>query len=633
MKKNLKKILVPFILMVVFNLGAFYFAIGDNFAEGYSPHLGIIFISGLLFGPYGAIGSVLGNTLCDLIRGYSAGLTFTSEIISLAISILAYKLWYGKYKSRKIITTPKLNDTNQILLFIGIIFICAAIYSIVNKKLLYLFQPETMHITFLVGVRYFINFVNSAFIFGIIGILISKYIDFIHIPKKSEKKYNKKLYEILGMSLIALTIIIAISDFYFKNVNSSIMIAEILIITGLLITYLTKPITAEVTEIPYNTIPERIMNIFLITSLIILIIGYVIVSDDVLAFALDAYLPINLGEVIILVFLAMDIFFIIFFIPSFLVLKYIENNVINPIVSFSRIEKFIKKGDRIESDGLVKVYSEYVNQDDEIGMLARSYTSLINYTNEYIENIHQIEGEKQKIEAELRIAEKIQKSNLPTERIANENYCIFGFSQPAKEVGGDFYDYYELDDDNVAVVIGDASGKGIPAAILSTIAQSIIKQLLKTERDPSKVMYLLNNQLCENNSESMFITLWLGIYNTKTKMLTFSNAGHNTPVIMEDGKFKSIEVDTGIALGIWEDYEFIKEEIPICNKMILYTDGITDAMNSDEEFYGENKLIDFLNNHNSENKIVTKLLEDINKFTGSEEQFDDMTLVILNKHD
>lgn len=633
MKKNLKKILVPFILMVVFNLGAFYFAIGDNFAEGYSPHLGIIFISGLLFGPYGAIGSVLGNTLCDLIRGYSAGLTFTSEIISLAISILAYKLWYGKYKSRKIITTPKLNDTNQILLFIGIIFICAAIYSIVNKKLLYLFQPETMHITFLVGVRYFINFVNSAFIFGIIGILISKYIDFIHIPKKSAKKYNKKLYEILGMSLIALTIIIAISDFYFKNVNSSIIIAEILIIAGLLITYLTKPITAEVTEIPYNTIPERIMNIFLITSLIILIIGYVIVSDDVLAFALDAYLPINLGEVIILVFLAMDIFFIIFFIPSFLVLKYIENNVINPIVSFSRIEKFIKKGDRIESDGLVKVYSEYVNQDDEIGMLARSYTSLINYTNEYIENIHQIEGEKQKIKAELRIAEKIQKSNLPTERIANENYCIFGFSQPAKEVGGDFYDYYELDDDNVAIVIGDASGKGIPAAILSTIAQSIIKQLLKTERDPSKVMYLLNNQLCENNSESMFITLWLGIYNTKTKMLTFSNAGHNTPVIMEDGKFKSIEVDTGIALGIWEDYEFIKEEIPICNRMVLYTDGITDAMNSDEEFYGENKLIDFLNNHNSENKIVTKLLEDINKFTGPEEQFDDMTLVILNKHD
>ena len=228
----------------------------------------------------------------------------------------------------------------------------------------------------------------------------------------------------------------------------------------------------------------------------------------------------------------MDIFFIIFFIPSILVLRYIENNVINPIVSFSEIEKFIKKGDRIESDGLINVYSEYINENDEIGMLARSYTSLINYTNEYVENIHEIEGEKQRIKAELNIAEKIQKSNLPTERIKNENYCVFGFSQPAKEVGGDFYDYYELDEDNVAVVIGDASGKGIPAAILSTITQSIIKQLLKTERDPSKVLYVLNNQLCEHNSESMFITLWLGIYNTKTKILTFSNAGHNSPLIM-----------------------------------------------------------------------------------------------------
>ena len=630
--KNLKKILIPFILMVIFNLGTFYFAIGDNFAEGYSPHLGIIFISGLLFGPYGAIGSVLGNILCDLIRGYSPGLTFTSEIVTLAISILAYKLWYKSFKIRKIITAPKLNDTSQMLIFMGIILVCATIYSIVNKKLFYLFQPETVPITFLVGIRYFINFINSAFIFGIIGILVSKHIDFIHVPKKSERKYNKRFYDIIGVSLIALTIIVAITDFYF-NPNESIMIAEILIIMGLVIIYLTKPITAEVTKMPYNRIPERIMKIFLIASLFILIIGYFIASDDILTVALDAYLPIDVDEIIIIVFLAMDILFFIFFIPSIAVLKYIENNVINPIVSFSEIEKFIKKGDRIESEGLVKVYSEYINQDDEIGMLARSYTSLINYANEYIENIHEIEGEKQRIEAELSIAEKIQKSNLPTERISNENYCIFGFSQPAKEVGGDFYDYYELDDDNVAIVIGDASGKGIPAAILSTIAQSIIKQLLKSERDPSKVLYLLNNQLCENNSESMFITLWLGIYNTKTRMLTFSNAGHNPPIIMEDRKFEFLEVDSGIVLGILEDFEFVKEEMPMCNEIIVYTDGITDAKNSNQEFYGEDKLIDFLNNHNLENKIVAKLLEDIDEFTGSEDQFDDMTLVILNRHD
>ena len=501
-----------------------------------------------------------------------------------------------------------------------------------NKKLFYIFQPETIQISFLVGVRYFINFVNTAFIFGIIGILLSKYIDFIHVPEKYGEKLNEKTYKILGALLVITTLFVGATDFYFGS-NVEIMIVEILIIMALLVLYLTKPITREITRIPYNRIPERIMNIFLVTSLIILVIGYIVASDDVLLTALDLYLPINIDEIMILVFLMMDILFIIYFIPSILVLKYIENNVIDPIVSFSGIEKFIKKGDRIESDGLVKVYSEYINEDDEIGMLARSYTSLINYTNEYIENIHKIEGEKHRIEAELSIAEKIQKSNLPTGSIEKENYSIFGFSQPAKEVGGDFYDYYELDDDNVAIVIGDASGKGIPAAILSTVAQSIIKQLLKSEKDPSKVLYLLNNQICENNSELMFVTLWLGIYNNKTNILTFSNAGHEAPLIMEDGKFKPLKVSPGIVLGVMEDFEFVKEETEMSKGIIVYTDGITDAKNPNDEFYGEDKLIDFLNSHPFENKIIDKLLKDIDEFTGPNDQFDDMTIVLLDRHD
>ena len=632
MKKTLKKILVPFILMLIFNLGMFYLTIGKNFAEGYAPHLGIIFISGLLFGPYGALGAVLGNTICDLVRGYSIGLTLTSEIISLWVSILGYKLWYEAFKKRDMVTTPKLNGTTQMLLFLGIIVICGAVYSLVNKKLFFIFQPETMPISFMVGFRYFINFVNSAFIFGIIGILVSKYIDFIHIPGKYNKEFNKKLYQIVGISLVIITLIVAITDYYL-NPTGPIMIAEVIIITVLLFIYLTKPITAEIDKIPYNMIPERIMNIFLIASLLILIIGYLIASDKLLSAALASNLPIDIDEMMVLVFILMDILFIIFFIPSLLVLKYIESNVIDPIVSFSGIEKFIKKGDRIESDGLVKVYSEYINEDDEIGMLARSYTSLINYTNEYIENIHNIEGEKQRIETELSIAEKIQQSNLPTHSIENENYSIFGFSQPAKEVGGDFYDYYELDSENIAVVIGDASGKGIPAAILATIAQSIIKQLLKSEKDPSKVLYLLNNQLCENNTEMMFVTLWLGIYNRKTKMMTFSNAGHNSPLIMKDGKFEALKVDPGIVLGVLDDYEFVREEAEISKGIVVYTDGITDAKNPDDEFYGEDKVIDFLNSHTFENKVINKLLKDIDEFTGSEEQFDDMTIVLLDRHD
>ena len=212
MKKTLKKIIVPFLLMLIFNLGMFYLTIGKNFAEGYAPHLGIIFISGLLFGPYGAVGAVLGNTVCDLVRGYSIGLTLTSEIISLWVSILGYKLWYENIKHRDVVTAPKLNSTTQMILFLGIIVVCGAIYSLVNKKLFFIFQPETMHISFLVGMRYFINFVNSAFIFGIIGILLSKYIDFIHIPGKYNKKYNEKLYQIIGISLVIITLAVTIKE-------------------------------------------------------------------------------------------------------------------------------------------------------------------------------------------------------------------------------------------------------------------------------------------------------------------------------------------------------------------------------------------------------------------------------------
>ena len=285
------------------------------------------------------------------------------------------------------------------------------------------------------------------------------------------------------------------------------------------------------------------------------------------------------------------------------------------------------------SSSLINIYSEYTDEENEIGLLARSYTDLIKYNNHYIENIHKIESEKERIKAELEIAEKIQKASWPTEKMDEEYLSVFGFSKPAKEVGGDFYDYYEIDDEHVAVVIGDASGKGVPAALLSTITQAIIKLILKTEKDPAKALYILNNQLCENNTEMMFITLWLGIFNKKTNKLKFSNAGHNPPIIYQNKEFKFLNTDTGIVLGIMENYEFVTEETDVAKGLVLYTDGITDANNHDEELYGEERLIEFLNSRKLDQKIISQLMHDIDEFSENEEQFDDMTLLILEKHD
>ena len=619
--------------MLIFNLGSYYFMMGENFGEGFSPHVGLLAISGLLFGPYGAIGSVLGNTLCDLIRGYNPGLTATSEIVSLGVSLLAYKLWYEPIKSRPQANPPRLNNTSNILLFFGIVITCSLLFALINKKLFYLMHPETISFNMQIGIRYFVNFINSGFLFGIIGILISRRIDFVHVPKKSKKKLNKKLYQAIRIVLAISTLTILITDYYL-DISETIIVIEVIVLTSLIFLYTTKPITSNISKITFISIPEKIMNIFLLAILFIVILGMLISLDQTFIKAIDEMiLPIDFYEIKLSIMIFIDILLIIFFIPSIAVLKYVAHEVIYPITSFSKIEKFIKKGYKIESKGLKDVYSNYLNKEDEIGMLARSYTDLINFTNEYIENIHEIESEKERIKAELDIAEKIQKSNLPTNSIENEDYTVYGFSKPAKEVGGDFYDHYPIDEDNVALIIGDASGKGVPAALLSTISQTIIRQLLKSETDPSKVLYMLNNQLCENNTECMFVTLWLGIYNNKTKNITFSNAGHNSPLIIENGQFRALKVDSGIVLGIMNDYEFITEKINISKGIIVYTDGITDAKNSNDEFYGENRVIDFLNNHTFENKVITKLLQDIDKFTGTEKQFDDMTLLLLDRHD
>ena len=324
-----------------------------------------------------------------------------------------------------------------------------------------------------------------------------------------------------------------------------------------------------------------------------------------------------------------DALLLIFLIPALSVLRYVENKVIRPISKFSKIENFIIENHKIESEGLLSIYSEYLENDDEIGVLARSYSDLINYNNYYIENIQKIEGEKERIKAELDIATKIQQANLPLEPIENEKFIVNGYSKPAKEVGGDFFDYYQLDEDNLAVVIGDASGKGVPAALLATITQVMIKQLLKHEKDPSKIFYSLNNQLCENNSEVMFITLWLGIYNINTGKLKFSNAGHNPPLIKQNNNFEFLNVDEGLVLGIMDDFEFKNEEITLDDEIVAYTDGITDACNENNDMYGEARLIEFLNSNKNVGDSIKLLLADIDNFSNDKEQFDDMTLLYL----
>ena len=619
MKSKIKKILISFVLIIFVN---FVSDLDILFDFGMiRPDIGLLYVLGLFLGPYGALGAVLGDILVGSMDGSSFIELFSSAIFSFGVSYLAYKLWYSGFKSNKV-TKPILDNFYHFSLFLSSILVCGFVYAVFQGYLLELsLNQRIAEFGFFI---YFFNFINVAFILGIIGIWLSKKIDFIDTPKVFKKSFNKKLYRILFYSLIIVSILLFIS--FILDIDYNIVIVELILDVILLFAYLTKPFEHKIELPDKNTIIEKIINSFIVITLAIAVFG-VLITYMIYNYVIDT--NINLYLQIMPGFIITDMILLIFLIPTMFILKYIENKIIVPISSFSEIEKFIKENEKIETEGLVNLYSRYVDENNEIGILARSYTELIEYNNNYIENIREIEGEKKRIEAELDIATRIQASRLPTEAIKTNEFTVNGYSHPAKEVGGDFFDYYMLDEDNLAIVIGDASGKGVPAALLAMITQVMIKQLLKDEINPSKVLYLLNDQLCENNSESMFLTLWLGIYNKTTKKLIFSNAGHNPPLIKSSDKFKYMDIDSGIVLGVMEDFEFVDEELTLSNELVLYTDGITDANNIDGEMYGEDRLLNFFNEFKSDDDPINPLLNNIRSFTEDAEQYDDMTLVYL----
>ena len=619
MKTKLKQILVPFLSMIIINFilySDFFLELGIE-----SPYVGLLFVFGLLFGPYGALGAVLGNIVIDHIGGFTPIEILPSAIFSFGVSCLAYKLWYSGFKTDKI-TKPKLDNIYHLSLFLSIMIICGIIYSAIHGKLVGLIISTDI-IDFFTP-SYFLNFVNGAFIFGIVSLFISDKIDFIQTPKTTKKAFNRKLYRILFYLLLISGIIAFITSEF--DMGKNFIIGEIIVLGILLFAYLTKPFEYEIQPNDENTMIESIMRNFLIVTLALAILGILV---SIFSYKYVASLDANIFITLLPLLIITDVFIILFFIPGMIIFRYIERKLIKPISSFSKIENFINENEKIEAERLLDIYSKYVNEKNEIGTLARSYSRLIEHNNNYIENIREIESEKERVNAELDIATKIQAAALPTEALETDEFIVNGYSHPAKEVGGDFFDYYMIDDDNLAIVIGDASGKGVPAAILAMITQVIIKQLIKHETDPSKVLCSLNNQISVNNSESMFITIWLGIYNKSSKKIIFSNAGHNPPLIKKNGEFKYLDIDTGLVLGIMEDFGYVKEEITLTNELVLYTDGITDANNNRNEMYGEDRLLKFFNEFKSDEGPIIPLLNDISEFTEDAEQYDDMTLLYL----
>ena len=240
-----------------------------------------------------------------------------------------------------------------------------------------------------------------------------------------------------------------------------------------------------------------------------------------------------------------------------------------------------------------------------------------------------------RIDKELEYAKQIQLSALPTNFPNGEDYNIFAQMIAAKEVGGDFYDFYKLNDNTVAFLVADVSGKGIPAAMFMMTAKTIIKDLAESGMSVNDIFTKANQKLCENNESGMFVTAWMGILDVNSGKLTFANAGHNPPLLKRaDGSFEYLKTRAGFVLAGMEGVRYRVNEITLNagDRIFLYTDGVTEATNENNELYGEDRLVSFMNKslELDQTKLLPKLKKDIDKFVGKAPQFDDITMLMFD---
>ena len=246
----------------------------------------------------------------------------------------------------------------------------------------------------------------------------------------------------------------------------------------------------------------------------------------------------------------------------------------------------------------------------------------------------------ERISTELNLASDIQSNMLPNIFPAfpeRNDFDIYATMDPAKEVGGDFYDFFFVDDRHLALVIADVSGKGVPAAMFMVITKTLIKDHTQLGLSPSEVFTRVNNILCEGNDAGLFVTAWMGVLDLDTGILSYANAGHNHPVVMLNGETSFLKSKPGFVLAGMENIKYSQFELQLHrgDKIFLYTDGATEATNLDNELYGEERLITCLRKQLGKNVEDTLhgVRDDIDKFVGKAEQFDDLTLLAFDYYD
>ncbi len=328
---------------------------------------------------------------------------------------------------------------------------------------------------------------------------------------------------------------------------------------------------------------------------------------------------------------------VVFFILTVLVIvgqsAFLHHTLLGPLEQISR------EAARFSNENIAagRKLKETIKNQDEIGRLAASVDSMEEQIQEYVKHLTQATAERERIGTELALAKRIQADMLPNVFPAfpeREDFDIYAMTDPAKEVGGDFYDFFLVTDRRLGIVMADVSGKGVPGALFMTISKTVIQNFTIAEQDPARALEQANAQICSNNREDMFVTVWLGILDLDTGMLTACNAGHEYPVLRKAGQpFAVLKDRHGFVVGGYETSRYKNYEILLGpgDELFLYTDGVPEATNASNEMYGTERMLAALNRFRGAGpeNLLESIRDDLNTFVGDAPQFDDITMLCL----
>ncbi len=313
-----------------------------------------------------------------------------------------------------------------------------------------------------------------------------------------------------------------------------------------------------------------------------------------------------------------------------LIIILISRNITSPLRSLNNASRKIAGGN-------FDVELPVIKTRDELKDLRDSFDYMQNQLAEYIVNLKETTSAREKIESELRIAREIQMGMIPHIFPPFPNLSqidLYAMLKPAKEVGGDLYDFFLLNGNYLCFTIGDVSGKGVPASLFMAVTRTLLRSMASKLSSPASFVDSLNESLSYNNESSMFVTTFVGILNLQSGEVHYTNAGHNPPVIIRaDGKTEMLDISGLIPVGLFRDFKYTESSFTLNkgDKLFLYTDGITEAEDAEKNLFSEERLMDILKNSAGEDPaaLIHKVMENITLHVGDNLQSDDITMMSI----